>query len=288
MSCKCSTRGGNLYASCRWARSGPSLYPPIAAWLPFMRTKSTDRMASCGSSDIERGSVSRIGGASGHEDHPVWSPDGKRLAINDRTGLSVLPIAASAPATRLLKIGDAIPSDWSADGKWIIYHAVSAAERGADIWVIPAEGGAPRPIVQTADDERGGVLSPDGRWLAYASTESGRAEVYLQPFPPDGRKIPVSVTGGSNALWDGNDRLYWGGDGRVVRTRLRPVGEGLELGAAEFLLMVSPVNTAFVAESDRVPYAVLPNGGFIRAHAPAGQPEDPLTVVLNWRSLLVQ
>ena len=237
--------------------------------------------------DIERGSVSRIGAGSPHADHPVWSPDGKRLAVLDRRGLSVLPVAASGAGAVLLGNVDAIPSDWSADGKWIIYHATSATERGADIWAMPADGGSPRPVVQTPDDERNGVLSPNGRWLAYTSNESGRAEVYLQPFPPDGRKIPVSVSGGSGARWDGSNLLYWGADGRVMRAKLRAVADGLEPSAPEFLLMVPPASSAFGSGTDRVPYALLPHGGgFLRVHAPTTQTDEPLIVVLNWRSLL--
>jgi Tol biopolymer transport system component len=237
--------------------------------------------------DIARGSTSRIAAGTLHPDHPVWSPDGKSIAIVQRTGLSIVPAVGSGPGTVLVRNASANPSDWSADGKWIIYHDYSDPERKGDIWAIPAaDGGSPRPLVQTADNEFGGVVSPDGRWLAYTSDESGRNEVYLQPFPPDGRKIPVSVGGGSIAVWDGNNRLcYWAADGRVMRSTLRAAGGGIEPGEPEFVLMVPAVSTTFFAESDRVPYALLPNGGFLRVDAPV-MSEEPLTVVLNWRSLL--
>jgi len=240
--------------------------------------------------DIARGSMSRIATESAHADHPVWSPEGKSLAVLDRTGLSVVPVTASGTATVLLRNVRAIPSDWSADGKWIIYHELSA-ENGGDIWAVPTTGGgSPRPLVQTAADEFSGVLSPDGRWLAYTSNESGLSEVYVQPFPPDGRKIPVSVGGGSAAHWEGSNLLYyWGADARLMRTTLRAVAGGLEPSVPEFVLMVPAVSTTFAQAADRHPYAVLPNnGGFLRVHAPEAQPEEPLIVVLNWRSLLPQ
>src|SRR5260370_6130941 len=97
--------------------------------------------------------------------------------------------------------------DWSSDGRFVLYRHLNS-ETAFDLWAIPLDGDRqPFPIVQTEFDEREGQFSPDGKWIAYASNQSGRVEVYLRPFPGPGGDLRVSAAGGAQRRWrrDGNE-----------------------------------------------------------------------------------
>ena len=121
------------------------------------------------------------------------------------------------------------PTDWSADGQYLIYEGEEAA---SDIWVLRLTGDRKvSAYVQTPANESQGKLSPDGHWLAYTSDTSGRFEIYVQSFPEPGDRITVSPNGGSSARWrrDGKELFYLAPDGTLMAA---PVGSGqpLEFG----------------------------------------------------------
>jgi Tol biopolymer transport system component len=110
--------------------------------------------------------------------------------------------------------GDQQPYSWSSDGKALVYQDNTPAA-GQDIWVLPIDGDhQPRPILQTPASEVDARLSPDGRWLAYASDESGRYEVYVQSFSGSGGKWGISADGGREPVWahNGRELFYRSGD----------------------------------------------------------------------------
>jgi eukaryotic-like serine/threonine-protein kinase len=135
-------------------------------------------------------------------------------------------------------------------------------------------------LVQTEANEGGGTLSPDGRWLAYASNVSGRYEVYVQSFPGGGGKRQVSTGGGSGPRWrrDGQELFYYAGDGKLMA---EPVinGESFDMGPAVSLFEFrSGTTLALVA-----PYAVTADGKrFLINTMGETEPNAPLTVVVNW------
>lgn len=100
------------------------------------------------------------------------------------------------------------PLSWSPGGKLLAFTEMHSST-GADIWILP-RGGDPYPLVQTRANEPAGAFSPDGRFFAYQSDESGRPEIYVQPFPGRGPRILVSTTGGKEPVWsrDGNELFY--------------------------------------------------------------------------------
>src|SRR5262249_12095065 len=105
---------------------------------------------------------------------------------------------------------DLYPTDWSRDGKLLLYTAVDP-KSGRDLWVLPLDGERkPIPYLQTPFDEAQGQFSPDGRWVAYTSTDSGRPEIYVQPFPASGGKWQISTAGGVTPRWraDGKELFY--------------------------------------------------------------------------------
>src|SRR5262249_12768931 len=133
------------------------------------------------------------------------------------------PSNGAGEETLLMKSDRAkLPTDWSCDGRFIIYRQ-SGGKTKSDVWVLPVRGseaGTPFPVVQTEANETAGALSPDGRWLAYASDASGRYEIYVQGFPEGGGKRQVSTGGGNFPRWrrDGLELFYYAGDGKLMAT----------------------------------------------------------------------
>jgi serine/threonine protein kinase/Tol biopolymer transport system component len=160
---------------------------------------------------------------------PVWSPDGSRIVwASDRGGkLNLYQKAASGAGeeTLLLKSDyPEVPTDWSRDGRFIIYYQINPKTK-SDVWVLPMTGsdkGKPFRELGTESNERWATLSPDGRWLAYASDVSGRHEVYVQSFPGGGGKRQISNIGGNYPCWrrDGRELFYYAGDGKYAQPRM--------------------------------------------------------------------
>ena len=162
--------------------------------------------------DIERGTRSRLtvdGGTAA-----VWSPGGDRIAfVHYAMGLLTISADGSGETEVLYRRdpGDLLylaPSSWSPDGRFL-----ALATRGGDIFVL-ALGGEPEPFLATEFVERTPMFSPDGRFLAYVSDETGRHEVYVRPFPGPGGKWALSTDGGSWPVWskDGRELFYREGD----------------------------------------------------------------------------
>jgi serine/threonine protein kinase/Tol biopolymer transport system component len=148
---------------------------------------------------------------------PEWSPDGSQIIFaTDRDGASSLYRKAtdnSGSDERVLKSGTPdgpFPNNWSADGRFVVLHATNA---NIDIWVLPMFGDRkPYPLVQTPFNEQAAVFSPDGKWVAYMSNESGANEIYVRPFDKPGKQR-ISKAGGMLPRWsrDGHELLYMEG-----------------------------------------------------------------------------
>jgi hypothetical protein len=174
-----------------------------------------------------------------------------------------------------------IPTDWSRDGRFIIYRQNESKTKW-DVWFLPVTGSGeakPFPVVRTEASEIAGTLSPDGRWLAYASDVSGRYEVYVQSFPEGGGKRQVSTDGGSGLCWrrDGRELFYHAGDGKLMAVPVSS-GESLEVGAAVALFEFRGGTIGVNA-----PYVVTADGQHFLINAVVEtEPNAPLTVVVNW------
>jgi serine/threonine-protein kinase len=164
--------------------------------------------------DIPRGTLTRLTFENDNRD-PFWSSDGKHVVYtsyrNGKCGLFWKPSDGSGNEEQLLSSADQVTaSSFSPDGKELAYFATSPGT-GADIWILPLEGDRkPQPFLRTKFNETFPAFSPDGRWLAYNSDESGRDEIYVQPFPGPGRKWQVSTEGGNRVIWsrDGRELFY--------------------------------------------------------------------------------
>jgi serine/threonine-protein kinase len=186
--------------------------------------------------DVERGATTRLT-HDGVNSSPVWSADGKAVYFAARTNGAFeiwhRDAQAIAPATRVYSATrHAIPIAASPDGATLAFLQTGEGTR-TDIWTLPLNGGAPRPLVlvQGPFDESAAEFSPDFTLCAYQSAESGRDEIHLLRLR-DGRRLPVSTEGGERPLWTG-DGLYYQSRGRLIRVTIAQNADDLRIATAE-------------------------------------------------------
>ena len=182
--------------------------------------------------DLQRGGRSRLTSDPLNEIAPLWSPDGKNIVFSsDRTAppdLFIKPSDGTASESLLLHSGDVkMAGDWSRDGRYLSFDVMTMRDRDhADIWILPMTGERkPFAFLQGPSDERAGTFSPDGKWLAYVSNESGRYELHVTSFPNPGTRQQLSTTGAkSPGFWTagGKEILYLGYDDSLMSIRIKP------------------------------------------------------------------
>jgi serine/threonine-protein kinase len=193
--------------------------------------------------DLRRPDAPVLFSSQSRNDHlPVWTPDGSRLVFSSLRDGDNRGGPANLFWKRLDDAGDAErltrsshhqdPGSWSPDGSLLAFADQDPATQW-DVWVLDVRTRTSRPLIQTPAQERHPMVSPDGRWFAYTSTEAGRAEIYVQAFPGGGQKQRVSNAGGQEPLWarDGS-RLFYRRENLVVAVTIGP-GPGLNLGRSD-------------------------------------------------------
>ena len=172
--------------------------------------------------DIERGAPTRVTFDAGRDDDQVWSPDGQYLAFDSEQDQSRSMYRVRADGAgeveRLVECDhECNPESWSADGRFLSFVQVGG-ETVAGIWVLPLEGDRePVLFLDTDAAEATPSFSPNGRWMAYMSTESGRPEVYVEPYPPASARWLISSNGGAYPRWSGDGReLFYRTDSGIM------------------------------------------------------------------------
>jgi eukaryotic-like serine/threonine-protein kinase len=169
--------------------------------------------------DLSRGTFTKLT-FDGLSHWPLWTPRGDRLTFRKMTiGLFTMWWMAadrSAPEQQLSSIGGAMesPSSWSPDGHALAFTRVDL-KTGPDVYILPMDGDRkPRPLAQSRFAEGSPKFSPDGRWVAYSSNESGKPEIYVQPYPGPGPTIQISTEGGTDPVWSkkNHEIFYRNGD----------------------------------------------------------------------------
>jgi Tol biopolymer transport system component len=227
----------------------------------------------------------------------VWSPDGKDVvfaaARNGTLGqLYRRPTTGSGSDELLSKIDGSIPTDWSHDGRFILFHTNNNRDQGIidqrngyDLWVLSLADRQAKPLVRTPFHEIHGALSPDSRWLAYASDESGAFEVYVQAFPHSQAKRVVSKGGGAEPRWraDGRELFYVSADRRLMSVATT-IGAAFEASTPATLFQMNVRDLSFLSGRR---YDVTPDGQrfVVQELIGRGSP-SALTVIVNWAAFL--
>lgn len=219
------------------------------------------------------------------EGWPVWSPDGIHIAFtSNKTGDFAVyrKRADGVGEAELLSSLDlpAGPWDWSTDGRYIACVVNGGATRW-DIYVLPLEGDRKMiPFATSQFAEMAPRFSPDGKWIAYSSGESGRREVYVRPFPGPGGKWQISTQGGVHPVWrrDGKEIFFLTPDGSMMAAEVT-AGTGIQSGTPKLLFRTH----APESETNGPCYSVTADGQTFLIERPlAGGNVSPTTVVLNW------
>ena len=239
--------------------------------------------------DLARGVTSRLTFDPSEDIWPVWSPDGNRIAYgNNRSGEFRAYVKAVNGVGAEDSLGHAAggqegPTDWSAAAGTIV--TARFGDRGWDILVQPSDGKhAPTGFLQSPFNELSGRLSPDGRWLAYTSNESGRDEVYVVPYPGSGGKWQVSTAGGRTPQWraDGKELFFEAADQSIMVVDVRP-GDTFGVGVPKALFKATLVEGTYTGYR----WAPARDGQRFLINTPAGAvTAGRFVVVTNWTSEL--
>lgn len=249
----------------------------LALTLAELRTFSGDLWIH----DLARDTSTRFVFGSTDDGDPVWSPDGSRMAYfsccEDKSSLYIRAISETAKGEVPLAPGFHGPTDWSRDGRFILFTQ-NPAEKSRDLWVLPMDRDdrKPFPLLQSPFHEIFARFSPDGRWVAFVSNETGRDEVYVTRFDQPGEKWRISVAGGTGPCWrrDGSELFFLATDKSVMSVAVRG-GDKFEFGTPSPIFRIDSIfNNSFDVTAD--------GQRFIAISTAAQTQSAPLTVVVNW------
>jgi Tol biopolymer transport system component len=239
--------------------------------------------------DVDRGTPIRFTTDPQADIAPVWSPRGDRIVYaSQKDGAFQLMEKAidGTPARLLLSTPQSKQAtDWSRDGRYLLFRTITPPNAEIDIWALPLEGDQkPSPVVRASFEERDAQFSPDGKWIAYHSNESGQHEVYVQPFQGAGERMRITKDGGVQARWrsDGGELFYLTLRGELVAVpiALRPDGRSPQPGPAVPLFQARVGAVQGVALHS---YVVAPDGQRFLVETVIEETPPPISIILNWR-----
>jgi serine/threonine-protein kinase len=236
--------------------------------------------------ELTRGTLSRLTFEGITNSRPVWSPDGGRIFfVSNRGGPATFDIFSkrvdgSGPAEQLTSGTYRVPSSLSSDGKMLIFQEERTLF-GSDIGMLRLEGEhEPELLLDTPFSAHSGKLSPDDRWLAYVSNESGREEIYLRPFPGLRARVQVSTEGGTEPMWsrNGSELFYRNGDQHMAVS----VSTDPELALGKPSLLFEGQYETSRRDLSESNYDVAPEGRFIMLRRDETAESSEIVVVTNW------
>ena len=216
---------------------------------------------------------------------PVWSPDSKQILFGNNHEPKFDLYLKNSDGAEEEKIipqdgADRFPNDWSRDGKYILY------ERGADLWYATVADLKPTQFLKAVSTLKTARFSPDGKWVAYSSNESGKWEIYVTTFPDAHGKWQVSTAGGTQPRWrgDGKELFYLSPDDKLVAVPVK-TGANFDTGTPSALFQAYPRETV-AATSEQFFYDVSQDGQKFLINTQLKSAIRPMSVVLNWPSKL--
>ena len=238
--------------------------------------------------DLLRGGVTRFTFNAAIDRRPVWSPDGTQILFNSNqkaaydlytkpsSGAGTYQLVLESPYTKT-------PYSWSADGRFLLYGE-NDPKTPSDLWALPMQGDRkPVPVVaNTPFFEGTAEFSPNGRWVAYQSNESGRLEAYVVPFPSGSGKWQISTAGGIEPRWrhDGKELFFIAPDAKMMAVAVSASGTSFEAAPPVALFQTSIVGGG--TNTLKHQYAVSADGRFL-INVSVGDSPGPITLILNWK-----
>jgi Tol biopolymer transport system component len=234
--------------------------------------------------DTARGTSTRLTFGTRQDSSPLWSPDGTRIAFVSRRDGRVALMTTSAAGGGVEQEISMWPrgarlTDWSADGRMLLFTSRDP-RTGLDVWVMPLMGDSKaNALMQTTFDESEARLSPDGRWVAYVSNESGVDQVFVRAFPQTEGKWQVSISGGTNPRWqrDGRELLFVAPDGMLTAVGIEG-GPSFRVGPPGMLWSLPGASE----------FSVGPDGRYFVAVPDEGGEANQLHVIVNWMNELAR
>jgi serine/threonine protein kinase len=238
--------------------------------------------------DLLRGGMTRFTFDPANDVAALWSPDGMRIAFqSNRKGpydLFLKPSSGTVTEELLLETpNNKFLQDWSKDGRFLLY-AEADPKTDRDLWALPVTGGDRKPmvVVKTPFEESNGQFSPDGRWVAYETNESGQFQVVVQPFSMPSSKWPVSTGGGTQPRWsaDGKELYFIAPDEKLMAVSVTTAGTTFAAGTP-VALFAAPLAPG--GATNKQQYAVSRDGRFLLNQPTEASTATPITLILNWR-----
>ncbi len=235
---------------------------------------------------LVRGTVKRLTLQSRSETTPVWSPDGARLAYaTGDTGSRDIYVrsldGSSSDEPLVVAPGDQCPVSWSRDGRFLVFdNSPDGVHKG--VWLMPLEGDRKSvTFVDTPFYECCGHFSPDGRWIAYVSDESGKSQIYVKPFPGPGRAVQISTSTGRKPRWHSDRNELFFLDRRKAMAVIMP--------SPRASFDTQPVRMLFEAEAPILDWDVVPHSErFLLATSKREHGFPPIDILVNWTATLNQ
>jgi eukaryotic-like serine/threonine-protein kinase len=234
--------------------------------------------------DLETQSAKRLTFDPSIDSLPIWSPDGTRMVFASNRGVTfdlyLKDTNGAQDEKSIPQDGpDRFPTDWSPDGKYVLY------ERGADLWFVAIPELRATQFLKASSSLKNGRFSPDGKWVAYSSNESGQWEIYVTSFPEAHGKWQVSNAGGDQPKWrsDGKELFYLSNDSKMMAVPVK-TGANFDAGTPMALFQANP--REMVATSEQFSYDVSKDGQKFLINTQLKTAMTPISVVLNWSAKL--
>jgi Tol biopolymer transport system component len=233
--------------------------------------------------ELQRGSGKRLTFDPGFDVTPIWSPDASRLVFSSNRALNVDLYMKNSDGAQEEKVivhdnVHKLPNDWN--GEYILYT------EGPDLWLLTLPGLKSTLFLKAVSIVRNGQFSPDGKWVAYASNETGKWEVYVTSFPDARGKWQVSTGGGEEPRWraDGKELFYISSDSKIMAV---PVTTGDNFDTRPPIVLFQATPRQSVSTNDQFVYDVRRDGQqFLIATQLKQAATEPMSIILNWAAKL--